>query len=134
MTAYYFGCWKEAGHFFWVPGMRHLPRSVGRWYPDTPWENQIDGKLTPGKRGHNGRLISHRPPPPQSQAALHHKDGWTALAMHDYSVDSRGASNAAFFFDEILDAGEACAKAAFTFPEVWARIEKAKAVIVVEGE
>lgn len=113
--------------------MRSLPLHRKQWYPDTPWEEHVDGKLTSGKRNLRGRLDYHAMDlPNQSRAALHHKDGWTALSMHDFSVDSRPNSNSNFFFDEILDAGAACAKAAFTFPEVWARIEQAAPVMVVE--
>lgn len=74
-----------------------------------PWE-QIDTKLAPyiGTEPHrrstydNGRQT-------QGIAALHHKDGWTALSFWDRSVDERMGCNSNFFwkgthtFEEMLE-------------------------------
>jgi len=120
--AYYFGCWKRAGHFFFLPHMRAAPVfEWDQWFAPTPWGSKVDGHLTPGKRDHGGRLAALNRGD-QGAAALHHKDGWTALAVHDFTVDSRGGSNSVFFFNDTLDFDEAVAAATGHFPEVVARI------------
>lgn len=55
-----------------------------------PWGDSIDGRaMYPS----NGR---------QGHAALHHKDGWTALCINDRSVDSRPGSHSAFLTEGTL--------------------------------
>ena len=45
----------------------------------------------------------------QGHAIIHHRNGWTALALWDRSVDTRGACNSTYFaegtftFDEMVD-------------------------------
>lgn len=80
------------------------------WNAVGPFE-AIDGQLTPRSTTRHGA------------AAVHHRDGWTALACHDYSVDSRGASNAVFLFDADLSADRALDEARQHFPQVVKRIE-----------
>jgi hypothetical protein len=112
-TAYYFGCWREVGHYWWRPGPSQISwREYEQGCPtDQPW-GHLDGKLTPP---------SHR----QSEAALHHREGWTALAVHDYTVDSRPGSNIAFLFDATLDFDRAVKAARAEFPQVVERVEAA---------
>jgi hypothetical protein len=134
MTAYYFGNWRSDGHATFIPGMQHTPPRTP-WYPPTPWKEKIDGTLTPGDRGGlSGARLSYEAMSAthQSEGALYHKDGWTALAFHDFTGDSRPNSQSVFFFDEVLGAGEACAAAARDFPEVWFRLEQAAPVRIVE--
>lgn len=116
MTNLYFGCRakRDIGHFLHVPDQHdHLRRISYSNDNPSPWK-QLDGTLTPPSRV----TTAH------GAANLHHKDGWTALAMHDYSADSRGNSNAVFLFDRSLSYPEACAEAARVFPTVWARIQE----------
>lgn len=111
MTDLYFGCKskEQLGHHLYGPDLRSLPY----WNDNSsPWR-KLDGSLTPPNRV----TTAH------GAANLHHKDGWTALALHDYSADSRGNSNSVFLFDRSLSYPEACAEAARLFPEVWARIQ-----------
>lgn len=117
--AYYFGCWRSAGHYFWTPG----PSSVRERYQETvarlPWD-KVDGKLHPSGV--------------QSEAALHHAGGWTALAMADRTVDSRGGSNSVFFFQDVLTFDQALAEARRLFGVVVARIEAAAPIFDTAGE
>jgi hypothetical protein len=102
MKIYYFGCIHEAGHFLWEP-----PSHGARKEATTPWGRNPDGTLCP-KRGEGGAL-------------LHHKDGWTAIAFVDYSVDTRPGSNSAFLAEGIFTFDEMKQLAAQHFPEVWQR-------------
>src|SRR3954464_1419685 len=98
MKAYYFGCWNSVGHYTHDPKGKHVySKRGGGFYPDDqPWE-KIDGMLTPGQRNDQGRLVyDAMSKEHQGEAALHHKDGWTALAIHDFTVDSRPNSNSVF--------------------------------------
>ena len=83
MEVLYFGCIKEAGHYLHnTKGKRSLDFSV------VPWP-KIDGVLCPEYTIKEGA------------SKLHHKDGWTALAFWDYSVDKRPGSNSVFFAEGI---------------------------------
>ncbi len=94
-----------AGHYFHTPGQR---RSLD--VPDgCPWE-QIDGHLT--------NKVDRR----QNSWAIHHKDGWTALAFHDYSIDSRPGSNTVVLLDYSADYDQAFAAFALAYPEWVARM------------
>jgi hypothetical protein len=105
-AAYYFGCVGQAGHFLHDTRLRHI------WpEPTTPF-GYLDGTLTPTATT-TARL-----------AALHHKDGWTALSMHDYSVDSRPGSHSTFVFHADLDFDGALAAATEHFPAIVSRIGK----------
>ncbi len=91
-TVYHFGCLGVVGHYMTAPG----GRSEDSLTRSNPWGLQIDGYLCPQDSQVEGR------------ACLHHKDGWTAIAFWDRSVDSRPMSNSAFLapgtftFDEML--------------------------------
>jgi hypothetical protein len=109
---FYFGCGSEAGHYYWTPGRHGMAKT--RWLSAAdhglPW-GRVDGQLTP-----RGREV-------QGEALLHHKDGWTALAFWDRSVDTRGGCNSVFFFDSRLSFEQALADAREHFPQVFARFD-----------
>jgi hypothetical protein len=71
INLYFFGCWREAGHF--------LHDKNGRSQHDVletnPWGYTLDGSLCPNY------IAPYRRSGPEieGQAKLHHKDGWTAL-------------------------------------------------------
>jgi hypothetical protein len=76
--ALFFGCWGSKGHYL-------RDRRAEMVYGEKqPWGDSIDSRLAPPLDKRHG---AH---------ALHHRNGWTAWAMWDYSLDHRGASNAAF--------------------------------------
>lgn len=82
----YFGCWGGKGHYFWnARGDRTM--AYRNAIEGLPWQS-VDGCLTPTSSREQGA------------AALHHEQGWTALAWHDYTVDSRPGSNSALFMPE----------------------------------
>lgn len=89
----FFGCWSAPGHFLVNEDGHNV------WQPQTiglPW-TKLDGVLTPGRRderSYGGIPIDEQI---EGWAALHHKDGWTALAWWDRSVDKRHGSNAVLF-------------------------------------
>jgi len=99
----YFGCRHSHGHFFHVKGAQRRDLSAAE--SGLPWE-RVDGELTP--------KASKR----QGDAAIHHLDGWTAIAWHDYRIDSRPGSNAAVFLPSPdLTFDEAVVAARSTFPD-----------------
>lgn len=84
MRLFYFGCIEVSGHFLWDHNLQSVRKSN---YP-FPWK-MIDGCLCPQTTTEKG------------VAKLHHKDGWTALAFWDYSIDKRLNSNSVFFAEGI---------------------------------
>lgn len=121
IRAYYFGCargingHRAAGHFFNAPG--HIGRVTAREAQAVvPWE-RVDGALAPRKG--TGRYAEECA---QGVAALHHLDGWTALAFWDRTGDSRGASNSVFFFEGDWDFDHTLKLAREHFPEVLNRL------------
>lgn len=120
MRAYYFGCWRDLGHYLWLPG----PIKV-----DIDTQRQILGKPRVDKRGEapwgwsidGGLLMSLRNM--REGVAVHAlRDGWTALSFYDCSVDSRPGSTSSFMFDVQLSYDEALAAARASFPEVFDRL------------
>jgi hypothetical protein len=112
VSFYYFGCWgREAGHYLrsadGAYGLADRRRVADIVYTN-PWKTNIDGGLCPGSRK-------------QGDALLHHKDGWTAVAYWDNSVDERPGSNSVFLSDQNLGFNEMIELAEKYFPEVFAR-------------
>jgi hypothetical protein len=101
--AFYFGCWGRVGHGYHDPSGRSAGREA------TPWAYGIDGwrKPTSGQQG---------------SAAIAHKDGWTALDVYDYTIDSRSGSHSVFLFDVDCDFATAVALAEEFFPKLVARV------------
>lgn len=131
MAAYYFGCTRgvwgdtQAGHGFCGPHGRSVSgRDVEA---ANPW-GMLDGKLAP--KDHYGEVVfgiddrrraERAAECPQGVAALHHKDGWTALSFWDRTGDSRDNSNSTFLFDAALSFDEAVAATREHFPALFAR-------------
>lgn len=114
--AYYFGCRNRPGHYLFDVHFRLTPYGGPK---ELPWkEREIDGRLCPNWRAKG----KHRNGPEiEGNALLHHKEGWTALAFWDRSVDRRGACNSVFFFEGTHTFEEAVELARATFPGVWSR-------------
>jgi hypothetical protein len=105
MKIFYFGCIDQAGHYLWAPG----PRSAYR--AETPWGPHgwgLDGTLHPKGQG-------------EGVAALVRKDGWTAIAFIDYSIDSRPGSNSVFLAEGNFTFAEMLQHAHNYFPSVMDR-------------
>jgi hypothetical protein len=112
--ALYFGCWgREPGHFFRSANGQRLGY-YEQVVKELPFDG-VDNKLTPQK-GELGREV-------QGAAKLTVKGGWTALAFADRSVDTRGASNAAFIFHAELNFEQALEAARALFPPFFERID-----------
>ena len=111
-TKLFFGCWHDVGHYLHDASgstVRHrTPWSgSGRW---AEHGGGLDGTLAPGDSQARGR------------AKLHVKDGWTALAFWDRSVDTRPNSNGVFLVDEELNFREAVVAFAVYFPRIAERV------------
>lgn len=103
MKVYYFGCWSDPGH--------HLVNQNGNYVDHTqiPWQ-KFDNVLCPDNRK-------------EGTAKLHHKDGWTALAFWDYSVDQRSGSNSVFFVEALLSFETMLELSKALYPGIWKRID-----------
>jgi hypothetical protein len=105
----YYGCWSQPGHFCWKPD--------GRWTANqhpSPWDNFY--ALCPGYVDTYNMGAQA-----QGEAALHHKEGWTALAFWDRSVDQRFNCVSVFMMYGTLTGPDAIAAARAAFPTIWAR-------------
>lgn len=97
--AYYLGCWREPGHFFFEPGMRRARPNV------TPWGGSLDS----AEFAYTSTWVMRK------------RDGWTAIGRRDNTVDSRPGSHSTFAFHADLTIEEAEAEAARLFPEIFER-------------
>lgn len=105
MKVLYFGCIREVGHYLYdTKWTRSLDFSV------VPWD-EIDGKLCPQETTDQGA------------SELHQKEGWTALAFWDYSIDKRPGSNSVFFAEGLHTFAEMCQISREHFPQVYERID-----------
>lgn len=128
MRTFYFGCWRDAGHYLWHRGtdgspikmydrgeaerrlLGSYPHSGGERTPgEIPWGYHLDGGLLNQRRTKQG------------EAVVEQRDGWTALSFWDYSVDSRGGSNSTFVFDELLEPARALELARTLWPPIFER-------------
>ena len=98
--AYFFGCWREPGHYYWTPRMERVQPSL------KPWAASIDSKDFAYS----------------TDWLMKKLDDWTAIGRRDNTVDKRPGCHSTFVFHADLTLIEALAMAALTFPEVWARI------------
>lgn len=133
MIALYFGCdrgvWgnTQAGHGFSGPHGSYVNGRDAQAV--NPW-GMLDGKLAP--KDHHGEVVfgvddrrraERAVEYPQGVAALHHKDGWTALSFWDRTGDSRGNSNSTFLFDSVMSFEEAIDAAREHFSALFERFE-----------
>ena len=100
----FFGCIGRPGHYHWFSEGRTWSPGRNGEYPH-PWGgNHIDGGLDIG---------------------FHHKDGWTALNMTDYTVDDRGGSHAVLIAEGTFDQDQLIRRFTAAFPNVAARLKLA---------
>lgn len=111
-SAYFFGCWREAGHYLWRPGMESVQLPAG-------WTWAIDGYYVPEYGAVNHVITRDNQPVPA---------GWTVLSMIDNTVDRRPGSHATFFIQGEHDIQVAVARAVVAFPEVCRRVGLVDAV------
>lgn len=108
---YFFGCWRDVGHYMHVPDGRRC------WDVATPWGHDIDSRLCPNGKNRDRRIADEV----EGHAAIHHKNGWTGLAWWDRSVDKRGACNAGLYARATLNAQQILAIGRAQFPSVFGR-------------
>jgi hypothetical protein len=105
---YFFGPWERAGHYLHredgctdYEAEKTIPWTLGQL--DGGIQPHLCGKEESGKRCYGGTCA------PQGIASVHHKDGWTALAFWDSSVDHRSGcvsvylAKGDFDFTQIVD-------------------------------
>lgn len=101
----YFGCLDQPGHFLHFRQIRDR-----ELFDMTPWGTELDSKL----------LVSAKVPDnPNGVTALFQRDGWTAVAFWDRSVDSRPGSNSAFLVHALVTKEELLQMARKQWPGVW---------------
>lgn len=102
MRVYYFGCVGEPGHYMHNSDLRHDWDFMYK----NPWALHLDDAFK----------------------GIRHKNGWTAFAMTDYTVDSRPGSNSVFLAEGTFSEEEMVAIAYRFFPSVASRIGLPKAI------
>lgn len=114
---YYFGTYRRPGHYLRHEGDDRTFGTNGRYGDEFRWRDVddipeawhgLDDKLRP-RRGRQG------------ECALHHLDGWTALAFVNYTDDQRPGSNSVFLLPGTLNFDEAVAEATRRFPYITER-------------
>jgi len=96
----YFGPWAASGHYFFT----ERGTTVWDMPKDLPWSpGTIDCVIQPGAQDkYHGEQI-------EGNAALIHRNGWTALSFWDRSVDKRRGCNSTYFargsftFDQMVE-------------------------------
>jgi hypothetical protein len=118
MSSYYFGCYKETGHFWFKERQRVKACEVPLFHGFHP-----DGTFAPLRSG-KWRFAEECP---EGIAQLVHASGagesWTILAFWDRSVDQRGKSNSLFLIPGNLTFTEAIKVAREEWPEIFARFK-----------
>lgn len=112
MEALYMGCYLDSGHHPWDENMERVHWKWNAEVPveGIPWGPELDNGLCPGHSASREGI-----------AALHHKDGWTALAFWDRSVDTRPGSHSTFCIKGTYDFEEMKRLCQERFPKIWAR-------------
>lgn len=108
--AWYFGTWRQAGHYWWAPGMHS---TLGG-----PLPHPFDGVHPPGADDRD----PWRRDETQGVVRRVIVDGWTVLAFWNRMDDKRPGSNSAFVVRGDLSYDDAMARAREAFPQVFARL------------
>lgn len=113
MRTYYFGCWGGYGHYLWQQNGRHPQPST---ILDLPWkEKDLDCTLCPRYQRYSTNQQN------EGEALLHHKNGWTALAFWDRSIDKRHGSNSVLLIQKEVTLEEAIEIFKQEYPSIWSR-------------
>jgi hypothetical protein len=104
----YFGWTYPAGHHLNRPRSR---MGVSRRFDEQPWGTKIDTGLCPAPE----------PKKINGHIAVHHKDGWTAVAFWDRSGDIRPGSCTVFLTGADVSASQLLALARRQWPHVFER-------------
>lgn len=110
-AAYYFGCYKDPGHYLFDVSMRRV------YKPKLPDDFPVNPDIL------DAGLLPPKLPQVEGQIFLNHINGWTILSFWDRSIDKRPSSNSAFVIRGIHKADEAFRLADESFHDVVARCE-----------
>ena len=116
--AFYFGCWREAGHYLFCPSGRQASYRLPDDFPISRGDI-LDAGFLPANL-----------PEVEGLASFCHLNGWTIISFWDRSVDKRGKSNSSFLLRGEYSFDVACKAAAEVFPAIWSRF---KFPIVMRG-
>ena len=126
------GCHKEAGHYWWAPGMRgrgdgypfRRRKADGSLsdepYDYVPWRHAVDGALAPTGPQVEG-IAAYATA--GCRIGTPDEEWWSALSWWDRSVDKRPGSNATFVIDQKVSPEMLLGAARAKFPEVFARMK-----------
>lgn len=120
VETYYFGCWRESGHYLWTPNMAR-PQGCPFGYPEKLNGRYLDCGFCPGIIVYKDGRISDSKNVPDGQAAVVHVDDWTVLSFWDKSVDHRPGSHSTYLIRGTHAFENAVIIARERFPHVWAR-------------
>lgn len=123
---YFFGCWREKGHYLYRPDGTAMQRD----FP-VAGVRSLDTVFCPGRR--EGYYGTPEGAQEQSLSRVVHVDGWTVLAFWDRSLDRRYGSNGAFLARGTFDFQQMRLIAKRFFPTVLERVETAAPLRCVEG-
>lgn len=111
--SFYYGCWREAGHFLWTTGGNTVYERSPALPSDFPVKlHVLDGGFLGVGRDQTEGL-----------AVLSHVAEWTILSFWDRSVDERGGCNSNFIMRGRLDFTRAVDVAKEKFPSIWRRFK-----------
>lgn len=114
MKIFYFGCNRLFGHHMHAPDKSGVSdQETYAFIQGNPWGYAVDGGLCPDAFG--AQI--------EGQAVLHSKDGWTAIAFWDRSIDHRHDSNSVFLAEGEHTFAEMVALATEHFPTVMGRFK-----------
>lgn len=108
----YFGPWDGLGHFMHMEEGRRPPR-----------EQKKEGPWDPFKPGGPDGGLQPEGPQEEGKALLHHKDGWTALAFWDRTVDHRGNSCSTYIAEGVFTFTEMVEMAKTRFAPRWNKMK-----------
>ncbi len=110
---FYFGPLYEPGHYLHDQSHRRIwPDRIGPWRV-----GELDGGLCPNVDPVH--VWARTGPEVEGDALLHHKDGWTALAFWDRTVDTRPACCSVYVADAVLSFDDIVARAQDAFKKRW---------------
>lgn len=108
MKCYYFGCYRDVGHFLRDSISKRITEEVLK---SNPWRYSIDSGLCPKTTTLEGKCT------------LNKKDGMTCISFWDYSIDKRPGSNSAFLVEGDYDFLTMIELFKEKFPEVVSRFK-----------
>lgn len=116
MRTFFFGKWGDGGHHLY-----HQDGTKASKGEELPWtESSLDsGALDP--KGSTK----------QGVAAVHWVRGWTAVALHDFTGDSRPGSHSVFLFEGRIELADINQAIQDHYPDLHARLHHGDNTVTV---